>query len=330
MTNHGSAAPSAADTRPAAPVTVVGLGPMGLVLAETLLAKGHPTTVWNRTPERATDLVARGARLAGSVADALAASPVTLMCLNTYDTMYEVFDPAGDALAGRTLVNLNSGTPREARAAAAWAAGRGLAYLDGAVMVPPPLVGEPDAVFLYSGDRTVFEEHRETLTSLGDPRHLGEDATLAVLHNTALLHLMYATANGFLHASALVGSAGVSAADFSRLALDWFLPGVLRPMLAQYAPAMDSAHYPGDLGTLVMNLNALEHITRTSAEQGVHTDLPRLMQQLAERAVAQGYGDHNYLSVYEVFKQPSQGAGARQSARAAVPASGDGPAVDLP
>ncbi len=40
------------------------------------------------------------------------------MCLKDYETMYEVFGSAGDALRGRVLVNLNSGTPEEARAAA--------------------------------------------------------------------------------------------------------------------------------------------------------------------------------------------------------------------
>ena len=35
----------------AAPVTVIGLGPMGQAMVRTLLAGGHPVTVWNRTAE---------------------------------------------------------------------------------------------------------------------------------------------------------------------------------------------------------------------------------------------------------------------------------------
>ncbi|MBP2400985.1 NAD(P)-binding domain-containing protein [Streptomyces syringium] len=51
---------------------------MGLALAATLLEQGHPTTVWNRTPEKADGLVVQGARRAATIADAVAASPVTV------------------------------------------------------------------------------------------------------------------------------------------------------------------------------------------------------------------------------------------------------------
>ncbi|WP_326702170.1 NAD(P)-dependent oxidoreductase [Streptomyces cyaneofuscatus] len=300
---------SQASTRPHDnPVTVIGLGPMGLALAGALLRNGHPTTVWNRTPGKARDIVARGARLAGSVADAVAAGPLTVVCLKDYATLYEVLDTAGGASAGRTLVNLNSGTPNEAHAAASWAAGRGVAYLDGAVMVPPPLVGDPGSVFLFSGPREVFDTHRAALTSLGDPRYLGSDPGLAVLHNAALLGLMYATMNGFLHATALVGSAGVRAAEFADLAVNRFLPTVVDATLVEQAPDLDAGHYPGELGTLHMNLNALEHITLTCEEQGVHTGQPRLMREIAAQAIEDGHGGSNYLAVFEVFRKAAPGA----------------------
>ncbi|CAM4520352.1 NAD(P)-binding domain-containing protein [Nocardia ninae] len=284
-------------------VTVVGLGPMGIALAETLLQQGHSLTVWNRTPGKADGLIARGVHRAGSITEAISASAVTLLCLKDYDTVYDIFDAADDALRGSVLVNLNSGTPSEAHAAAEWAAKAGADYLDGAIMVPPFLVGNPESVFLYSGSREVFDKHHATLATLGNPRYLGADTGLAVLYNTALLDLMYATINGFLHAAALVGSANVAAETFAELALDWFLPFVVTPYLVQQAPNLDKANYPGDFGTMEMNLNGLEHIIRTSVEQGIQPDLPQLMRAFGERASAEGYRTNNYLSVFEVFKR---------------------------
>lgn len=285
------------------PVTVLGLGPMGTALAEALLKQGHPLTVWNRSPGKAEGLVAQGARHAATVAEAVSASPLTIICLKDYETTYEIFDAAADALPGRVLVNLNSGTPAEARTALDWATARGADYLDGAIMVPPPLIGHPEAVFLYSGSQDVFDKAGPALRSMGDPRYLGPDPSLAVLYNAALLDMMYATMNGYLHATAMVGSANVSAVEFTKLALGWFMPSVVDPILAEQAPDLDKGHYPGDLGTMEMNLNAIDHITRTCVEQGVHADQPRLMKEIAERAISEGYSGKNYLAVFEVFKK---------------------------
>ncbi|MGX2994333.1 NAD(P)-dependent oxidoreductase [Streptomyces sp. JNUCC 64] len=288
------------------PVSLLGLGPMGLALAHALLDAGRPLTVWNRTPGKADALVAKGARRAESAVAALAASPVTLMCLKDYATQYEILGDADGVPRGRTLVNLNSGTPKEAVEAAAWAAGRGLDYLDGAVMVPPTLIGGPGSVLLYSGSREVFDRHRPVLDALGDPRYLGADPGLAVLYNTALLEMMYTTMNGWLHASALVGSAGVPATEFAELAFGWFAPTVLAPegFLAM-APQLDRGEYPGDLGTLEMNLNALDHIAATSAERGVDTGQPESLRAVAARGVAEGHGRENYLSLFEVLRVPA-------------------------
>jgi hypothetical protein len=81
------------------------------------------------------------------------------------------------------------------------------------------------------------------------------------------------------------------------------MPTVVDSTLVEQAPALDLSHYPGDTGTMEMNLNALHHIARTSPEQGVHTDRPRLMASIAEQAIADGHGHENHLAVFEVFKK---------------------------
>ena len=62
-------------------VTVIGLGNMGSALARVLLENGLRVTVWNRSPEKATSLVEKGAVLAPDVATAVAASPIIIICV---------------------------------------------------------------------------------------------------------------------------------------------------------------------------------------------------------------------------------------------------------
>ncbi|WP_434600677.1 hypothetical protein [Streptomyces sp. A5-4] len=78
--------------------------------------------------------------------------------------------------------------------------------------------------------------------------------------------------------------------------------------LIEQASDLDRGNYPGDLGTMEMNLNALEHITRTCVEQGIHTDRPQLMKEIAEQAIAEGHSGMNYLAVYEDFKRAAHAA----------------------
>ena len=175
---------------PLAPVTVIGLGRMGQALAGAFLKAGHPTTVWNRTPSKADQPVAAGARSAPTVGDALTASPLTIICLTDYPAMYELLGADGIDLDGRTLINLSSGSSGQAREAARWAEQRGARYLDGAIMAIPPVIGTADAVILHSGPQQVFAAHESTLEALGTVTHLGADHGLASLYDVAGLAMM--------------------------------------------------------------------------------------------------------------------------------------------
>jgi 3-hydroxyisobutyrate dehydrogenase-like beta-hydroxyacid dehydrogenase len=86
-----------------APVTLIGLGPMGQAMVQSLLAAGHPVTVWNRTPARAEPLVAEGAVLATTPAAAVAANELVILSLTDYQAMYDILGPASDALRGRVV-----------------------------------------------------------------------------------------------------------------------------------------------------------------------------------------------------------------------------------
>ncbi|YCK33871.1 NAD(P)-dependent oxidoreductase [Actinomadura sp. ATCC 39365] len=148
-------------------VTVIGLGSMGTAIAEAFIRAGHPTTVWNRTSHKAALLAARGAIHAEAIEDAVAASPLVITCLTTYEDTRQILQPVAAALSGRTLATLNSGSPAGARETAAWADSHAARYLDGAVKNVPAAVGAPDTLIYYSGNKAVFDAWEPTLTTLG-------------------------------------------------------------------------------------------------------------------------------------------------------------------
>ncbi|MFD5317224.1 NAD(P)-dependent oxidoreductase [Streptomyces sp. NPDC127098] len=284
-------------------VTVIGLGSMGSALAAALLDRGHPTTVWNRSASKARPLVDKGARLAATPGEAIAASPLTIACVLDYAALHTVLDPVAETLAGRTLANLTSGSPEQAHEAVAWAGAHGADYLDGAIMTTPPGVGSPEMMFLYSGSPDVFEAHRPTLAALGDPLHLGTDPGLASLYDAALLGLMWATMTGWLHGTALVGAEQTPATAFTPVALRWLR--AVAGFLTTYAPQVDAGRYPGDDATVDVQLAAIDHLIHAAAARGVDNALPELLKSTMERAKAAGHGSDSYASVIEVLRRPA-------------------------
>ncbi|MDJ0464387.1 NAD(P)-binding domain-containing protein [Streptomyces sp. H27-C3] len=282
-------------------VTVLGLGQMGAALAGAFLTAGHPTTVWNRTPAKAEPLVTRGAVLAATPGEAVTAAGVVVVCVLDYDAVRELLDPVAESLAGRTVVNLTTGSPEQARETAVWAAGHGFDYLDGAVMTTPPGVGSQASMFLYSGSPATFAVHRETLAALGDPIDLGEDAGVACLYDISLLGLMWSTLSGWLHATALAGADGVSAGTFTPVATRWL--GTVTHFMTAYAPQVDAGHYPGDDATLDVQRVAIDHLVHAGRQRGIAGALPELSQALIERAVADGHGGDSYARLVEQFRK---------------------------
>lgn len=289
--------------RAGTPVTVLGLGSMGRALARALLAAGHPTTVWNRTPGRADALVADGGVLAPTAREAAAASPLVIVCVIDHDAAHELLDPMVETLRGRAVVNLTSATPEKARQTAAWAEAHGLDYLSGAIMVSTPLIGTSDALVLYSGSRQVFDDHRASLAAIAaDSDYLGHDAGLASVLDLGMLDLFFTGMTGFLHAAALVGADGVVAKAFLPYAER--IGALLQHTFAELATDVDAGTYPGEEDNVEMELAAVEHIAEASLARGIATTLPELVRAVLVDTVERGHGRDGFSSTIEVLRDP--------------------------
>ncbi|WP_307811668.1 NAD(P)-binding domain-containing protein [Streptomyces sp. AV19] len=274
---------------------MLGLGAMGSALAAGFLAAGRRTTVWNRTPGKAGALTARGATGAESAAGAVGASPLTVICVSTYDAVLDVLEPLAGDLAGRVVVNLTSGPPGDGRQTAAWARRYGADYLDGVVMTTPAGIGGPDVLQLYAGPRAVFDAHRDILRALGDPVHVGDDPGLPSVYDTALLGLMWGTLTGWLHSTAIVGAdaaGGVTATAFTEVARRWLK--TVGTFMNDYAEQVDSGRTPGGHFPLDLHLMTMDILMHASELRGIDSEFPELFRRLVRKAVEDGHGGDSY------------------------------------
>ncbi|CAM3642881.1 NAD(P)-dependent oxidoreductase [Nocardiopsis rhodophaea] len=285
------------------PVSVIGLGAMGSALATALLKAGHSTTVWNRSAEKAEALSEQGASRAATVVEAVQASPLVIVCVLDHTIMHELLDPLGEGLAGRVLVNLTTGTPKQAREAGAWAATMKTTYLDGAIMATPPMIGQPEAFLLYSGSEQAYEAHEATLKRFGGASsYFGTDPGLASLYDIALLTSMYMSFAGFLYGAALVGTANVDATSFATFA-EGVISGIVLGDMDETARQIDDGHYPDDASPLAMQAAGMQTFIKAFHDEGIDTTILEHLKGLTDRTVAAGHAEAGLASLIEQIRR---------------------------
>ena len=141
-------------------VAVIGLGAMGARFAGRFLEAGHEVIVWNRTLEKAEELVSRGASAAATPAEAARNAEGVVTAVSDPEALRAVTDgPDGIAAgsnASTTVIEMSTVGPRAVR------------WLQTAL---PPGVGLLDAPVLGSLSEA---EAGTLLVFVGGPRRLAE------------------------------------------------------------------------------------------------------------------------------------------------------------
>ncbi|MFT5140769.1 MAG: 3-hydroxyisobutyrate dehydrogenase-like beta-hydroxyacid dehydrogenase [Rhodothermales bacterium] len=279
-------------------VTLIGLGDMGSALAHAFLRAGHKITVWNRTQSKTEPLVAIGAKSATNVSDAVEASPITMICIDNYELTKNLIaeNNLGEILANRTLIQLSTGTPKEAAELQSLVTNFNCEYIDGAIMVYPDEVGSEDALFLFAGNEITYQKHQPLLCCLGgDLRYLGSNISSSAALDMALITQEFCSFLGAIHGAKICESQGIHP-----------------ELLASMFPKDDSARKPIDVissdaytdpgATLNVCDAAVQRIQSQARDTGINSEIPDLISSLFKRAIAAGHGEEHIASVIKVMR----------------------------
>ena len=174
-------------------ITVLGLGNMGRAFAAVALEKGHQVAVWNRSPNRAVDLIASGAIEAATPEGAVADSDVTLVVVADDDAVFSICrsgDGVLNALSPQGVLAIVSTVAPETvrRLAELGPTGR---VLDAPVMGSPSAVAAGHGSFLVGGPLSTVSSLDSLWTDLGSGYtycgDVGSGATMKVVSNLLLI-----------------------------------------------------------------------------------------------------------------------------------------------
>jgi 3-hydroxyisobutyrate dehydrogenase-like beta-hydroxyacid dehydrogenase len=153
-------------------VAVLGLGHMGVPIAERIEQAGHKLSVWNRSPAPAAAFAERGATHLARPADAWANADLIVTMLADDDAVHAVTlgDDgllAADGELTATLVDMSTISAAESAEIAKACQTRGVTYLRAPVSGNPSVVVAGNLGIIVSGPRDGFEAVAETLRDIG-------------------------------------------------------------------------------------------------------------------------------------------------------------------
>ncbi|RPD41998.1 NAD(P)-dependent oxidoreductase [Chitinophaga barathri] len=284
-------------------ITVIGLGAMGVTLAKLLLQAGYTVTVWNRSADKAKELVEAGVVLAESAAAAIAASPVTVICVYDYKaTVAILHTPEVEAvLEGRTLLQLTTISPAEARSSLEWATVNGAGYVNGAIQAAPSQMGRPDTPILVSGNKQVLQSVYSLLEVFGGGiSNLGENIAAAPTVDLATLSYIYGSSIGFFHGARVMEAEGLPVNEFGDIVAG------ITPTFGEFLKYEGNKIHTNDYtigeSPLRISVEATARIEQAAIEAGINTEFPALAASLLRRADAAGYGSEEIAAVMKVLR----------------------------
>ncbi len=280
-------------------ITLLGLGAMGSALAGALLDNNIDLTVWNRSPEKTDALKHFGASAADSLEAAIEASPRIMICITEYEASRALLDQASlkTKLAGKTIIQMSTGTPDEVRKTYGWVQQQGANYIDASIMVYPVTIGKAEAQILVSGDETIFHDCQPYINCLGgDVRYVGENIGAAATLDLAVLSRLCAITPGVVNGARICESEAVPLTHYA----DLFAEG---DRARSVVLSIHNNNFTDDVIAPVNTaISCLRSIKNHSERLGINSELPSLGLSLYQRAVDAGLGDQDTAALIKVLR----------------------------
>jgi len=225
--------------RPIRTVGFVGLGAMGGGIARRIMDAGHTVVGWNRTRDKAADLLAAGMGWADTPRQVAERCDVVFTMLTNTAAIQANAHGADGLIAGlrpgAVWADLSTIAPDASVALAEEVAATGAFYLDTPVSGSPATLAAGQMSVMVGGERAAYD-HVETLLHAIGPKvtYIGANGH-AILTKVAINLTLVVSVTAFAEAVALVEKAGVDRAAVVDAALKSV---VASPVIGYRAPLL--------------------------------------------------------------------------------------------
>lgn len=149
----------------------IGLGKMGILMAQNLINEGYQLNVYNRTKGKAGLWLDKGVKEVQSPAELLKESDVVILMVSDDSAIDEIFTSENGLLSatekGKIIVNMSTVSPAISKEMAHFCKINGNSYIDAPVSGSVKQATEGTLVIMAGGDDQSFEDVKPIFNILG-------------------------------------------------------------------------------------------------------------------------------------------------------------------
>lgn len=280
----------------------IGLGLMGQSMSRRLLEADHPLVVWNRSAQKARELLAAGAVWRDSPEAVAEASDIVITMVTDASASEEVSCGANGVLKGAhpgmTLIDMGSIEPEMSRSIAERAQAQGVPMLDAPVTGNPKVASEGKLGIMVGGPRESFDACLPIFEIMGVKIVYaggnGMGTTLKLINNLILGVAIMATSEALVLAS----KAGI---DPQKVIEITSVGGARTGAMETRGPRMIRREFSPHFSARNMYKD-LSSVMKLADELGVPLPATSISREILRAVISQGKGDLDSCIVMTVLE----------------------------
>lgn len=288
-------------------VALIGLGNMGLPIAENILKSGHKLVIYNRTASKLQSLVEKGAEMAVSPADAAQKATIVFTILSD--------DKAAEAVVYGEK-GIISGLPKDGIHVSVSTLSVELAkkleedhQKNSQAFVSCPVLGRPDAAaaaalrLLVAGPKQAREKIMPVLNELGkDIFVVGEKGHLANVVKLGNNFLIVSMLEALSEAFVFVEKYGIKADAFLEIANTLFAS----PVYQNYWKIMVEERFEEAGFKLALGLKDVNLMLEAAHNAKISLPTAEIAKKHYEEGIEQGWSDLDWAAIVKLLREKSE------------------------
>ncbi|NII81234.1 MULTISPECIES: NAD(P)-dependent oxidoreductase [unclassified Pedobacter] len=275
----------------------IGLGNMGIPMAEQLIKGGYAVTVYNRSKDKEVSLKEMGASIAKAPKELIVTTDVVIIMVSDDAAIDQIFKGEeglfSEETSGKIIVNMSTVSPSISKEMAMLCKAKGNFYLDAPVSGSVKQAETGQLVIMVGGEESAFNQVKPILEKMGKLAKLvgangaGNSAKLAI---NSLLALY---AQGLAETVLFANEQGIRTEDLLELINNAAIGNIFTKIKGD---AIIADNYKAAF--------ALKHIVKDlnlAKEEGISSPLAKTARDTFE-AAASKYGEEDIIAVVKQLK----------------------------